>query len=679
MTKNTHNNKKTFTSRHTDILICLLLIFLTLSVYIQIKGHDFINLDDTEYVTDNRHVREGVKLKTISWAFSSTHASNWHPLTWLSHMMDCQLFGVDPGRHHLINLLLHIINTLLLFIVLKKMTGNLWQSGFVASLFAIHPLHVESVAWISERKDVLSTLFWMLTMWSYTFYVKAPGIKRYLPVFLFLALGLMSKPMLVTLPFVLILLDYWPLGRIRIHRSAINRRIFIEKIPLFVLVAISSAITFLVQKQGGAVSSLDAIPVNIRISNALVSYGAYIVKMVWPSKMAVLYPLSDIIPWWKILLSCTFLISMSYLAIRHIKKRPYISVGWFWYLGTLVPVIGIVQVGRQAMADRYTYIPLIGIFIIICWAASEVITRWRHIKTTVVAVATAIILVLTAVTFLQVRHWRNSITLFEHALGVTRGNYMSHNNLGIALQGQNKIKEAIGHFSEALRINSELWEIHYNLGNALEKQGKADEAIKHYLEALRINPDYEKAHNNLGNALEKQGRRDEAIKYYLEAIRINPGFAKAHYNLGVALKDLGQIDGAMKHFSEAVRINPDYEEAHNNLGVVLKKQGRVDEAIKHYLEAIRINPDFMEAHYNLGVALQNQGRMKEAIKHYSEAVRINPGFIEAYNNLGIALIYTGGIDKAIACFRNALKINPDSVQTKSNLNRALMVKSAKDK
>ena len=640
MTKNTHNNKKTFTSRHTDILICLLLVILTLSVYIQIKNHDFINLDDTEYVTDNSHVREGIKLKTVTWAFGSTHASNWHPLTWLSHMMDCQLFGVDPGRHHLINLLLHIINTLLLFIVLKKMTGSLWQSGFVASLFAIHPLHVESVAWISERKDVLSTLFWMLTMWSYTFYVKAPDIKRYILVFLFLALGLMSKPMLVTLPFVLILLDYWPLGRIRIHSRKSISHIFIEKIPLFVLVAISSAITFLVQKQGGAVSSLDAIPVNIRISNALVSYGAYIVKMIWPSKMAVLYPLSDIIPWWKILLSCTLLISMSYLAIRHIKKRPYISVGWFWYLGTLVPVIGIVQVGRQAMADRYTYIPLIGIFIIICWAASEVIARWKHIKTTVIAVATAIILALIPVTFLQVKHWRNSITLFEHALGVTRGNNSLHNNLGVVL----------------------------------EKQGKADEAIKHYLEALRINPEYEKAHNNLGNVLEKQGRRDEAIKHYLEAIRINPGFAKAHYNLGVALKDLGHIDEAMKHFSEAVRINPDYEEAHNNLGVVLKKQGRVDEAIKHYSEAIRINPDFMEAHYNLGVALQNQGRMKEAIKHYSEAVRINPGFIEAHNNLGIALIYTGDIDKAIACFRNALKINPDSVQTKSNLNRALMVK-----
>jgi tetratricopeptide (TPR) repeat protein len=419
--------------------------------------------------------------------------------------------------------------------------------------------------------------------------------------------------MLVTLPFVLILLDYWPLGRIRIHSRKSISHIFIEKIPLFVLVAISSAITFLVQKQGGAVSSLDAIPVNIRISNALVSYGAYIVKMIWPSKMAVLYPLSDIIPWWKILLSCTLLISMSYLAIRHIKKRPYISVGWFWYLGTLVPVIGIVQVGRQAMADRYTYIPLIGIFIIICWAASEVIARWKHIKTTVIAVATAIILALIPVTFLQVKHWRNSITLFEHALGVTRGNYMSHNNLGIALQGQNKIKEAVGHFSEALRINSELWEIHYNLGNALEKQGKADEAIKHYLEALRINPEYEKAHNNLGNVLEKQGRRDEAIKYYLEAIRINPGFAKAHYNLGVALQNQGRMKEAIKHYSEAVRINPGFIEAHNNLGIALIYTGDIDKAIACFRNALKINPDSVQTKSNLNRALmvKRQGKFKK--------------------------------------------------------------------
>jgi len=613
--KTTHSKSKAFFSRHPDILVCLLLVILTLSVFLQVKNHGFINFDDDQYVTDNRHVQSGLTLKGITWAFTATHMGNWHPLTWLSHMLDCQLFEMNPGWHHLTNLFLHIINILLLFIVLKKMTGNLWQSGLVASLFALHPLHVESVAWISERKDVLSTLFWMLTMWSYIYYVKSPGAKRYLSVLLFLTLGLMSKPMLVTIPFVLILLDYWPLNRIQIKqthndRSAINwssvRRVFIEKIPLFLLVAISSMVTFLAQKYGGAVSSLDAIPVNIRVANALISYGAYIVKMIWPSNMAVLYPFPRIIEGWKIVLSCIFLISISYLSIRAIKKYPYFTVGWFWYIGTLVPVIGMVQVGRQAMADRYTYIPLIGIFIIISWGISEIITRWSYIKTALIAITTVILFILMPITFSQVRHWKSSITLFEHTLDVTYNNYMPH----------------------------------YNLGVVLQNQGRIDEAIEHYSEALRIKPDYEKAHNNLGVTLQDQGRIDEAIEHYLEALR----------------------------------IKPDFEEAHNNLGAALKNQGRIEEAIEHYLEALRIKPDSEKAHYNLGVALKDQGRIDEAIEHYSEALRIKPDFEEAHNNLGVTLFRKGDIDRAIACFRKVLEINPNSINAKNNLNKLLMIK-----
>jgi len=572
--KTTYNKSKTFFSRHPDILVCLLLVILTLSVYLQVKNHEFINFDDNEYVTDNRHVRAGFTLKGITWAFTAIHSSNWHPLTWLSHMLDCQIFGMNPGWHHLTNLFFHILSTLLLFIVFKKMTGNLWQSGLVAFLFALHPLHVESVAWIAERKDVLSTFFWMLTMWSYIYYVKAPGVKRYLLVLFLLALGLMCKPMLVTIPFVLILLDYWPLGRIQIKHP--DKNILLEKIPFFVLVAISSMATFLVQKHSGSVSSLEIMPINTRIANALVSYGAYIVKMIWPSDMAALYPHPGIIPWWKVLVSSIFLISISYLSIRAIKKYPYFTVGWFWYIGTLIPVIGIVQVGAQSMADRYTYIPLIGIFIIISWGISEIITRWPHIKTALIAITSVILFALMSITFLQVRYWKSSITLFEHALDVTSNNYLLHNNLGIALQKLGRADEAMEHFLETLRIHPEFEDAHSNLGVILAGKGRTDEAIKHYLEALRINPKSEEAHNNLGFDLQKQGRIDEAIGHYLKALRIKPDFEEAHYNLGNALFRKGDIDGAIACFQNVLQINPNSIQAKNNLNKLLtiKKQGK---------------------------------------------------------------------------------------------------------
>jgi len=413
----------------------------------------------------------------------------------------------------------------------------------------------------------------MLTMWSYIYYVKSPGAKRYLLVLIFLTLGLMSKPMLVTIPFVLILMDYWPLGRIQIKRM--NKAVFIEKIPLFFLVAIFSVITFLTQKHSGAVSSLNAVPIDMRIANALVSYGAYIVKMIWPSNMAVLYPLPRMIPWWKILLSSIFLISMSYLSVINIRKRPYLSIGWFWYIGTLVPVIGIVQVGIQAMADRYTYIPLIGIFIIISWGISEIITRWRRINTALIAITAVILFALMPVTFSQVRYWKSSITLFEHALDVTSDNYMPHYNLGVALKDQGRIDEAIKHYLETLRINPEYEEAHYNLANALQKQGQLDEAIKHYSEALRIKPDLEEAHNNLGVALKNQGRIDEAIEHYLEALRIKPEHEDAHNNLGIALFFKGNIEGAIACFQKALQINPNSVNAKNNLnGLLMIKEQR---------------------------------------------------------------------------------------------------------
>jgi tetratricopeptide (TPR) repeat protein len=577
MTKTNIHNKYLF-SKYRVVFICFCLAISTLSVYWKVHNYDFVNFDDDKYVSENRHVQVGMTLESITWAFTTNHSSNWHPLTWLSHMLDYQFYGLNPGRHHLTNVLFHIANTLLLFFVFRKMTGHLWQSAFVASLFALHPLHVESVAWISERKDVLSTFFWMLTMWSYIWYVQHPRIDKYLLVLLFFMLGLMAKPMLVTLPFVLLLLDYYPLCRF--HKSAdsihsrkrsIVFRLVLEKIPLFILVVMSSAMTFYAQKQGGVVASLDAIPIQARISNALISYVYYILKMIYPSKLAVLYPHPVIFPWWQVTGACLLLLSISFLAIRFIKQRPYFVVGWLWYIGTLVPVIGLVQVGNQSMADRYTYIPLIGIFFIISWGTSEFIKRWYDAKIILPTIA-AILFIFMAVTFLQVGYWKNSITLFEHTLGVTNNSHIPHNNLGNALQAQGCIDDAVKHYVEAVRIKPYFAEAHNNLGTALQAQGRMDDAVKHYIEALRIKPDYEHAHYNLGNTLQAQGRMDDAIKHYVEAVRINPDFAEAHSNLGIALFHKKDIDGAIEHFRKALQIKPDYIQAKNNLKKVMMIQ-----------------------------------------------------------------------------------------------------------
>ena len=430
-----NNRSKEFILKHRDILVCLFLVMATLAVYWQVQNFDFVNFHDDDYVYENRHVKEGLTLESVTWAFTTIHAGNWHPLTWLSHMLDSHVYGMNSGRHHLTNLLFHIANTLLMFMVFRKMTDSLWQSGFVAGLFALHPLHVESVAWVSERKDVLSTFFWMLTKWSYIWYVEHPVVRRYILVVLFFALGLMSKPMLVTLPFVLLLLDFYPLNRFQFQQSdgsanaqqkSIALRLILEKTPLFVLVAMSSAITFYAQKHGGAVASLKVIPLKARVANALVSYANYIGKMVYPSKLTVLYPHPGMLPWWKIAGACFLLVSISFLAIRVVKQSPYFAMGWLWYLGTLVPVIGLVQVGSQSMADRYTYVPLIGIFIIIAWGIPELVAQWRYRKIWLATLATVILTILMAMTWKQVGYWKNSITLFEHTLKVTTNNALPH-------------------------------------------------------------------------------------------------------------------------------------------------------------------------------------------------------------------------------------------------------------
>lgn len=572
-----------------EFFICLVLIAATLSVYWQVGNYEFLNYDDNVYVTDNPHVQRGFTPETFIWAFSTTRAANWHPLTWLSHMLDCRLYGLDPGGHHLTNLLLHLANTLLLFLVLRRMTGVPWQSGFVAALFAFHPLHVESVAWVAERKDVLAALFWMLTTLAYIRYVERPGIYRYLLVILTFSLGLMAKPMLVTLPFVLLLLDYWPLGRFQLRplygsidpqvRNSQDSstakfpkfNVIWEKTPLFVLSVVSSIVTVFAQKQLGAISTLEAISLEWRLANSLVSYVTYIEKTVWPQSLAVFYPHpGSSLPIWQGVGAGLLLVAVSVLVMRGARRYPYVLVGWLWYLGTLVPVIGLVQVGEQAMADRYTYLPLIGLFIIIVWGVADIVKGWKHRRMAVAISAGVMLSSLMICNWLQVKNWRDSVSLFEHTLNVTSNNYVAHYTLGNALALQGNHQEAVDHYNEALRIKPNYAEAHHNLGNALTLQGSLTEAVAHYSEALRIKPDYAEAHRNLGVNLDRQGEHEEAIKHYAEALRISPNDAQSHNNLGVALAEQGRLGEAITHFSEAVRIKPDFTEAKRNLELGLR-------------------------------------------------------------------------------------------------------------
>jgi tetratricopeptide (TPR) repeat protein len=561
---------KTGLNKHSYLLICLLLILVTFAAFSQVLSYGFIDYDDNDYVTENPHVKAGLTKDSTVWAFTAGHSGNWHPLTWMSHMLDCQLFGTEAGWHHLTSLVIHIINTVLLFAVLKKMTRSLWPSAFVAAAFAIHPLHVESVAWIAERKDVLSSLFWILTMAAYLRYAKRPDKVNYLLTLVTFIFGLMAKPMLVTLPFVFLLLDFWPLERFSRRNF---RRLVIEKIPFFVLSAISSVVTFLVQQRTGAVVRIEQIPLDSRVANAFISYLLYIAKMIWPSRLAVFYPYPSGKPSiWLALSAALLLLGISICVIRLAPNRRYLLTGWFWYLGTLVPVIGLVQVGTQAMADRYTYLPSIGIFIMTAWGIAELSAKWRYRKIALPISATLVIAAMLVCTRQQVRYWQNSFALFSRAVAVTKNNYIGHSGLGKALRAQGKLDEAIKQYHLALDVNQRYGVAHYNLANALVDKGKFNEAISHYNQALHINPNYAEAHNNLGYALATQGKLDEAIACFRQALQLRADDASTHYNLGYALQLKGLLDEAINHYRRALQINPDYPKAAKGLEAALAEQ-----------------------------------------------------------------------------------------------------------
>lgn len=578
----------------------LSLIVFPLVLFWQVGHHPFVNYLDDFYVTANRHVQTGLTWEGTRWAFTTTYGSDWRPLTWLSLMLDNQLYGLNPKGYHLTHLVLHAANTLLLFAVFRRMTGALWRSAFVAALFAIHPLHVESVAWVAERQGPLGAFFWLLTVSAYLRYMERPNLHRYIWMALVFSLGLMASPILKSLPFALLLLDYWPLDRLRASEGGWEKgwKLFREKLPLFALAAASGIMVYWARRKGVSVGPFERLPFSIRLENSIVSYFHYIGQMIWPSRLAVFYPpLENGEPIWKVAGAILLLMGVTVLAIWQGKKRPYLAVGWFWYLGTLPLVNG------GGMADRNTYIPLIGLFAILSWGAPECVAGWRDCGRAIALSAGALLSVLTGWTWFQIGYWQNSAALFEHALEVTENNYLAHNNLGFAL----------------------------------DDLGRYEEAKAHYLKALEIKPDFAIAHNNLGFAFEREGRLDEAVAHYRDAIQIELSYDMAHNNLAVALAKQGKFNEAIFHFQHVLAGNPEYETVLNNFGFVLAKQGKLQEAVEKYAEAVRINPSFDLAHFNLGVAYFKLGRTVEADKEFHIALRINPKLSEAVKRAEISL------------------------------------------
>jgi tetratricopeptide (TPR) repeat protein len=625
---------------HRERRLATLLFLVVAGVFIPAVTHDFITYDDPVYVTGNVHVTGGLTWQNIVWAFKSTEASNWHPLTWISHMADCQFFGLHPWGHHLTSVLLHAINAVLLFVVLRRMTGAIWRSLFVAALFGLHPLHVESVAWIAERKDVLSTTFWMLILWAYArrselTRASQPGALGYYGLALaFFALGLMCKPMLVTLPCVLLLLDFWPLERWKGSSASARWFILAEKVPFLALSAAASAVTLYAQSGGDAMASAEDFPWPVRLTNALIAYCRYLGKCFVPEKLAIFYPFfAEQPPPWKTVLAIALLAAITATAAVLAKSRPYLLVGWLWFAGTLVPVLGLVQVGGQSMADRYTYVPLVGIFLMVAWGAWDVTSSWKHQRGILGLASAAALLALAAVTSLQLSYWKDGARLFRHTLAVTENNWVAHANLYATLS-KSSLPGADAEFQETVRILATFAESYDNKGAELErKPGHSAEALKDYRTAVRIMPDLAGPHNILGMALAKTpAGLPEAIDEFRTAVRLKPDFADAHYNLGTALATTpGGRAEAVTEYETVTILNPENFQAHYNLGFLLSRiPGREAEAVSEYQAAIRLKPNSFQSHFNLGLILAGMsGRTEEAIAQFVEVLKIRPDITQA--------------------------------------------------
>ena len=567
---------------------------LTFAIYCPVLSSGFLPIDDALYVTENRHVLAGLTADGVVWAFSNGDAGLWHPVTWLSHMLDCQLYGLNPVGHHLTSLGLHVSNTVLLFLLLRLMTGVMWPAAVAAALFGLHPLRVESVAWVAERKDVLSVFFGFLTLHAYARYTAYPSIRRYLMVVLFFAFALMAKPMLVTLPATMLLLDYWPLRRLPPHGSeqrATPMGVLLEKVPLLAMALMCAVATLIAARGRSALLGLETFPLRARMENTLMSYAGYLGKVLWPTDLAVFYPLEPSLPLGNVVLAVCLFVAITVLAVAGRRRWPYILVGWLWFIGTLLPVVGLLQAGSQAMADRFTYFPLTGLFIAAVWGAADA-SRWMSMRPSRVAGITCLLMAVLAVATLRnLAYWKDGETLFKHALDVTRSNWMAHASLGDALLRKGNVEEARRHFEEALRLYpGDYAHGEYSLGVALALEGRFADAEAHFRSAIRLQPNYADAEFNLGNALARQEKGAEAIVYLRQAVRDDPQSPATHAGLGTALLNLGSFAEAAERLSEAVRLKPDFAVAHYNLARALELQGETSNASDHYARAFALDP-----------------------------------------------------------------------------------------
>jgi tetratricopeptide (TPR) repeat protein len=666
--------------------ISLVLVLAVVVAFLPVIGLDFTNYDDPDYVTENRPVLAGLTSNSLRWAFTHSHSANWHPLTWMSHMLDCQLYGLNPAGHHFTNVLFHAANCLLLFLLLRSITGAIWPSACVAAVFALHPLRVESVAWVSERKDVLCAFFGLLSLWAYAKYVKSTATQSlksdsgpkleaqnahkvlstqwyYALALIAFALGLLSKPMIVTWPFVMLILDYWPLRRFDAPRLRpqlpILKRLFLEKIPFFALSAASCAVTVLVQKAAGALASA---PVGSRIVNALVCYFHYICKLVWPTRLAVLYPEVPQWPISQVLIAVHVLAAISVLALWQIKRRPWLFAGWAWFLGTLVPVIGLVKVGSQSMADRYTYLTTIGLLIMLVWSLAEAVSNLPKLRTGAALAAGAVLLACAFATESQISFWQNTDTLFRHAIATTRNNYVAYSSLAFYYADHQEMGQAENCLRASLVINPQYYQAWNKLGSVLIDERRYDEAAVACETSLRLDSSFAPAHSTLGLALMKVGRTNEAVAQYSEALRLRPDFAPAHYNLANALAAQGDFEQAREHYSASLLSDPDSAaaaDAHNNLGYILARGGSLDAAVSEFLAAIARKPGSWQAQYGLGEILARQGKLDAAATTFSRVLHLRPDHPLAHYQLALTFTRQGKLLDALPHYREAVRLSPN--------------------
>ena len=618
-------------------IICSSIFIIILILYIDVINYDFVNYDDDTYILNNINIHNGLTLKSIKWAFTNFYVSNWHPVTWLSHMLDIQLFGLKPGWHHFTNLLIHIINTICLFLILYKMTNEIWKCAFVAIIFGIHPLHVESVAWISERKDVLCVLWAFISIIFYVEYIKQKNINYYFFSLFFYVISLMSKAMMVTLPLVLLIFDFWPLMRIEQNNIFSiffeRKQIIIEKIPFFIFSFIVSIITFFAQYQGGAINLNKTLTFIDKINNAFISYIIYVSKTIWPLNLSVLYPhYIENIHIWKIVTCILLFITVFILVIKNYKKHSYLFAGFFIFIITLIPVIGIVQIGYQAFADRYMYFPILGLLIIITWGFTDLLKDYKFKKSVYILTSLLLISIYAFICFFQIKTWKNSETLFENALNISDKHYVIHLNYGQALDNAGKIKQAIFHYKEAYKINDN-YKIASNIAHAYCDINDFVNSEKYYKIALKKNYESEYSHNNFALMLAKNKRYQEAVFHFIEAIKFKNDFIEAHNNLADIYKKLGNIEKAKNQLEICLNIDPLDEFANQILGNILLDENNYTKALDCYLKVIQRNSNNEKAYNNIGYIFAKQKNFNKAYEFFKKAVKLNPNYISAKENL----------------------------------------------